>query len=99
MFDAFDWTARLNAAKRKGVISEAVAPYMTAERGARVKLDDKNLGFLKKDLLQYAAQGNRRKFYPFQDVMARFADDVEKGLIREEALKEDDDVRASEAVE
>lgn len=91
MFDAFDLTARLDALKRKGKIREDVAPYMTAERGARVKLDDKNLGFLKKDLLEYAATGKRRKFYPFQDVMSRFVEDIERGLINLEEAEKDDD--------
>jgi RecA/RadA recombinase len=91
MFDAFDLTARLNKAKID-------VPYMTAERGARVKLDGKNLGFLKKDLLEYAAAGKQRKFYPFQEIMAHFADDIERGLIDEEALKEGSDGEAGSEV-
>ena len=55
-----------------------------AERGARVKLDGKNLGFLKKDLLSYAAEGKRRKFYPFEDAMARYTEDVERGYVTPE---------------
>ena len=81
MFDAFDLTAKLKKAKID-------VPYMSAERGARVKLDGKNLGFLKRDLLEYAAEGKRRKFYPFEEIMAHFSSDIEKGLIAEEALKE-----------
>lgn len=94
MFDAFDLTALLNHAKKKGWIRSDAAPYMTAERGARVKLDDKNLGFLKKDLLEYAAQGKRRKFYPFEEVIARFTDDVENGRINMEEVEGDDDADA-----
>ena len=89
MFDAFEITAKLNIAKKKGKISESVAPYMTAERGARIKLDGKNLGFLKKDLLMYAAEGKRRKFYPFQEIMARFTEDVERGLISMKDYEDD----------
>ena len=81
MLDAFEITARLDKLKKKGKIGKEVASYMTAERGARVKLDGKSLGFLKKDLLMYAAEGKRRKFYPFQEIMARFAEDVEKGVV------------------
>lgn len=95
MFDAFDLTARLNVAKKKGKLSASAAPYMNAERGARVKLEGKNLGFLKKDLLQYAAEGKRRKFYGFEELISHFTSDIEKGLIDlEEIDKEegDDDV-------
>jgi RecA/RadA recombinase len=53
-----------------------------AERGARVKLDGKSLGFLKADLLSYAAEGKRRKFYPFQEVMNRYTEDVERGNVQ-----------------
>lgn len=56
-----------------------------AERGARVKLDGKSLGYLKKDLLEYAAEGKRRKFYPFEEVMSRYAEQVETGEINLEA--------------
>ena len=93
MFDAFDLTARLKKAKID-------VPYMTAERGARVKLDGKNLGFLKKDLLEYAAEGKRRKFYPFEEVMSRFADDMEKGNIDLEKFdKAEADVQPSSVSE
>lgn len=98
MFDTFEITARLNAAKKKGKLSDTVADYMTAERGARVKLDGNNLGFLKKGFLEYAAEGKQRKFYPFQEIMARFAEDIEKGLIDEEALKEGSDGEAGSEV-
>jgi len=60
-----------------------------AERGSRVKLDGKSLGFLKKDLLEYAAEGKRRKFYPFEEVMANLANDVEKGLVTLEAEEDE----------
>lgn len=36
-----------------------------AERGASVKLDGKNMGYLKANLLAYAAEGKSRKFTPF----------------------------------
>jgi hypothetical protein len=52
-----------------------------AERGSRVKLDGKSLGFLKADLLTYAAEGKRRKFYPFEEAMQRYAEDVERGHV------------------
>jgi RecA/RadA recombinase len=84
MFDAFEITGRLKKAKID-------VPYMTAERGARVKLDGKNLGFLKRDLLEYAAEGKRRKFYPFEEIMARFAEDVERGLVNIEEEVEGED--------
>lgn len=72
-----------------------------AERGARVKLDGKNLGFLKKDLLSYAAEGKRRKFYPFEDVMLRYAEDVERGRVNVEEGGADvsDDQAGEEAAE
>jgi hypothetical protein len=50
-----------------------------AERGARVKLNGKSLGLLKKDLLSYAAEGRQRKFYPFIERMQKVAERVEKG--------------------
>ncbi len=50
-----------------------------AERGARVKLDGKSLGYLKADLLSYAVEGRRRKFYPFQEKMQTLAERIEKG--------------------
>lgn len=81
MFDAFEWTARLKKAKIN-------LPYMTAERGARVKLDGKNMGFLKRDLLEYAAAGKRRKFYPFEEIMARLAEDIENGRIEVEDVED-----------
>jgi RecA/RadA recombinase len=59
-----------------------------AERGARVKLDGKSLGFLKSDLLSYAAEGKRRKFYPFEEVMSRFAEKVRTGAISEKEVAE-----------
>jgi RecA/RadA recombinase len=97
MFDAFVITDKLNKLKKKGKISKDVAAYMTAERTARVKLDGKNMGFLKKDLLSYAAQGKRRKFYPFQEIMDRFTEDVERGLIDIKDMEGDADVSDGEA--
>lgn len=65
-----------------------------AERGARVKLDGKSLGFLKADLLSYAAEGKRRKFYGFEEAMSRYTEQVEKGeVVPEEG---DDDVQSGD---
>jgi hypothetical protein len=96
MFDAFDLTAKLKEAKKKGKLSDTVAPYMSAERAARVKLDGKNLGFLKRDLLEYAAEGKRRKFYPFVEVMDKFAHDVETGQINLEDVDDEENTSLEE---
>ncbi len=92
MFDAFDLTFRL---KKKKIN----VPYMTAERGTRVKLDGKGLGFLKKDLLTYAADGKRRKFYPFEEIIARFTEDVERGVIGIDELENEDGLSTDQDVE
>lgn len=85
MFDAFEMTYRMK---------KTPLDYLKAERGARVKLNGKSLGYLKKDLLSYALEGKRRKFYPFQEAMSRFVEDVEKGVIE---VKESSDVSNGEA--
>lgn len=85
MFDAFEMTYRM----RKYPLS-----YLKAERKSVVKLNGKSLGYLKKDLLAYALEGKRRKFYPFQEVMSRFVEDVENGRVE---VKEGEDVSDSEA--
>ena len=85
MFDAFEMTYRM----RKSPLD-----YLKAERKARVKLDGKSLGYLKKDLLAYALEGKRRKFYPFQEAMSRFVEDVESGRIE---VKEGSDVSEEES--
>lgn len=41
-----------------------------AKRDARVKLGDKSMGYLKADLLSYAAEGKTRKFLPFQEELS-----------------------------
>lgn len=64
-----------------------------AERKGTVKLQGKSMGYLKKDLLAYAAEGKRRKFYPFQEIMDKYTSDVERGLIE---VEDADDVPASE---
>ena len=87
MFDAFEMTYRMKKAKTP-------LDYLQAERGARVKLNGKSLGYLKKDLLSYALEGKRRKFYPFQEAMARFVSDVENGVVE---VKESSDVSDGEA--
>jgi hypothetical protein len=89
MFDAFDVSALMKKSK-------ITVPYLTAERGARVKLDGKNLGFLKRDLLSYAAEGKLRKFYPFQEIMARFANDIETGAAYLEEEKADEGDEAND---
>jgi hypothetical protein len=95
MFDAFEITYRLKKAKTP-------VSYLNAERGARIKLNDKSLGFLKKDLLTYAAEGKRRKFYPFQEAMSRLVSDIEIGEINvvEEGGKDaQDDQAGTESTE
>lgn len=52
-----------------------------AKREARVTLDGKSLGYLKADLLSYAAQGKSRKFDVFQDRIAEYSKKVERGDI------------------
>jgi RecA/RadA recombinase len=72
MFDAFEMTYRMK---------KSPLDYLKAERGARIKLNGKSLGYLKKDLLSYALEGKRRKFYGFQEAMSRFVEDVENGRV------------------
>jgi len=43
-----------------------------AERGTTVKIDGKSLGYLKKDLLSYAAEGKQRKFDPFIEALQEY---------------------------
>jgi RecA/RadA recombinase len=50
-----------------------------AERGSRVKLGERSVGFLKADLLSYAADGRMRKFYPFMEAMDEYSKHVERG--------------------
>lgn len=50
-----------------------------AERDNRVKLDGKSLGYLKADLLTYAAEGKSRKFYPFLDLLMAEYERIEHG--------------------
>lgn len=45
----------------------------------RVKLDGKSLGYIKSDLLTYAAEGKFRKFYPFIDLIQKQYEKVEHG--------------------
>ena len=52
-----------------------------AERSARVKLHDRSLGFLKADLLTYAAQGKTRKFLPFLEEVDKHAEKVKRGEV------------------
>jgi RecA/RadA recombinase len=43
-----------------------------ADRGSTVKINGKSLGYLKKDLLEYAMTGKNRKFEPFQELLAEY---------------------------
>jgi RecA/RadA recombinase len=52
--------------------------YGLAERGSTVKIDGKSLGYLKKDLLEYAAQGKSRKFEPFMEIIADYEDELKR---------------------
>lgn len=46
-----------------------------AERGTQVKVDGKSLGYLKKDLLNYAYDGKHRKFEPFHEKLLKYEED------------------------
>ncbi len=56
-----------------------------ADRGNTVKIDGKSLGYLKKDLLEYALTGKTLKFEPFQlklkeyESTLRYAEEAEDG--------------------
>jgi RecA/RadA recombinase len=43
-----------------------------AKRDSVVKLDGKSMGYLKKDLLEYAMTGKSRKFEPFVEALAQY---------------------------
>lgn len=51
-----------------------------AERSTTVKMDGKSLGYLKKDLLSYAATGKQRKFDPFLEKLAEYEKDIRIAL-------------------
>lgn len=51
-----------------------------AEKGATVKLDGKSLGYIRKDLLSYAAEGKTRKFAPFIEKLTAYEKKLEKEL-------------------
>jgi len=55
--------------------------YGVAERGARVKLGDRKIGYLKADLLKYAADGNTRKFNVFHEAMQEFEEENRFAII------------------
>jgi RecA/RadA recombinase len=59
--------------------------YGFAERGSRVKMDDKSYGYLKADLLTYAAEGKTRKFTPFVDKLEHYAQEIIKGNVDEDS--------------
>lgn len=58
-----------------------------AERGATVKMDGKSFGYLKKDLLAYAAEGKQRKFDPFVEKLQEY-----EATLRFSPLTESDEV-------
>jgi RecA/RadA recombinase len=62
--------------------------YKLAEQGSTVKLDGKSLGYIRKDLLTYAAKGKERKFDPFVEKLQEYEKDLAKE--RKDADKEDD---------
>lgn len=66
--------------------------YGLAERGATVKIEGKSVGYLKKDLLAYAAAGKTRKFEPFQELIANH----ENELVKEDAY---DDTNKTDSIE
>jgi RecA/RadA recombinase len=43
-----------------------------AERGTTVKIGKKSLGYIKKEFLEYAAEGKQRKFAPFQEELEKY---------------------------
>lgn len=55
-----------------------------AERSTTVKINGKSLGYLKKDLLTYAAEGKQRKFDPFVDALSSY----EKELLTTVSVEE-----------
>jgi RecA/RadA recombinase len=59
-----------------------------AKRDSVVKLDGKSMGYLKKDLLEYAMTGKSRKFEPFQDALVAYEE-----TLRYEEKKDDTDKR------
>jgi RecA/RadA recombinase len=67
-----------------------------AERSTTVKLDGKSLGYLKKDLLNYASDGKQRKFDPFVDALSAY----EKTLMMklEDSKKDDEESKTKATV-
>lgn len=47
-----------------------------AAREKTVKLEGKSMGYLKKDLLEYAMSGKNRKFEPFQEALAKYESEL-----------------------
>jgi hypothetical protein len=60
-----------------------------AKRESRVKMNDKSFGYLRADLLTYAAEGKTRKFLPFIAALSEYAEQIEKGEVEEEDVSED----------
>ncbi len=62
--------------------------YGIAERGTHVKIGGKSLGFLKKDLLTYAATGKQRKFDPFVEALQEYESDKFKSQVGTNAAQD-----------
>lgn len=74
-----------------------------AERSTTVKLDGKSLGYLKKDLLEYAMSGKNRKFEPFQEALVAYEEtlryeDPEDRKGRKGKQSMDEDIESTEGV-
>lgn len=59
--------------------------YGLAERGTTVKIGKKSLGYIKKEFLEYAAEGKQRKFAPFHEELSKM--DVESPIGGEDAAE------------
>jgi len=71
--------------------------YGLAERGAHVKMDGKSMGYLKKDLLSYAAEGKTRKFDVFVDRLEKYKEEIKWNPITEEVGNEDESADAEQS--
>lgn len=63
-----------------------------AERSTTVKLDGKSLGYLKKDLLAYAAEGKQRKFEPFIEKLKEYEQELLTKVVKAEEEPKEKDV-------
>lgn len=64
-----------------------------AERGATVKMDGKSYGYLKKDLLAYAAEGKQRKFDPFVEKLKEYEETLRFAPLAENDVVEVEEVK------